>query len=164
MKLTAKQDRFCLEYVIDLNATQAAIRAGYSARTAYSIAEENLKKPAIKVRIQELQAEIAERNKLKADDVIQELRALAFWNIQDFVGSNNLINDLSTMDRSTLKPVAGIKVKQETRTIDEITTTEITTELKLTDKRAALVDLGRHLGIFKEDNEQKTLKIKVTRK
>lgn len=163
-KLTPKQERFCQEYIIDLNGTQAAIRAGYSKKTAYSISEENLRKPEIKTRIEELQAELRERNKLKADDVIQELRALAFWNIKDFITTNNQVNDLSTMEREALKPVAGIKVKKEIRTIGEMELTEITTELKLTDKRAALVDLGRHLGIFKEDNEQKVVKIKVTRK
>lgn len=52
-KLTAKQQRFVDEYLIDLNATQAAIRAGYSKGTAYSIGEENLRKPEIKKRIQE---------------------------------------------------------------------------------------------------------------
>ena len=46
-QLTAKQERFVQEYLVDLNATQAAIRAGYSRKTAYSIGEENLKKPDI---------------------------------------------------------------------------------------------------------------------
>ena len=52
-KLTAKQQRFVDEYLIDLNATQAAIRAGYSKGTAYSIGVENLRKPEIQKRIQE---------------------------------------------------------------------------------------------------------------
>ena len=52
-KLTAKQQRFCDEYLIDLNATQAAIRAGYSEKTAKQIANENLTKPDIKNYIQE---------------------------------------------------------------------------------------------------------------
>ena len=52
-KMTAKQKRFCDEYLIDLNATQAAIRAGYSAKTAYAIGQENLKKPVVKEYIEE---------------------------------------------------------------------------------------------------------------
>jgi phage terminase small subunit len=56
-KLTAKQQRFCDEYLIDLNATQAAIRAGYSKKTAYAIGDENLKKPEIKSQIEKRMAE-----------------------------------------------------------------------------------------------------------
>ncbi len=53
-KLTPKQKRFCEEYVVDFNATQAAIRAGYSKKSAYSIGPENLKKPKIRNYIREL--------------------------------------------------------------------------------------------------------------
>lgn len=56
-KMTAKMQRFCDEYLIDLNATQAAIRAGYSEKTAYSIGQENLKKPEIKKYIEQRMAE-----------------------------------------------------------------------------------------------------------
>ena len=51
--LTPKQKRFCQEYLIDLNATQAAVRAGYSEKTAYSVGNENLRKPEIKKYIDE---------------------------------------------------------------------------------------------------------------
>ena len=64
-KLTAKQQRFCDEYLIDLNATQAAIRAGYSKKTAYSIGIENLRKPEIKKYIDDRMA--AKKSKLIAD-------------------------------------------------------------------------------------------------
>lgn len=151
MALTDKQIRFCEEYLIDLNATQAAIRAGYSQRTAGSIGDENLKKPEIKARIEFLQAELAERNKVKADDVIQELKALGFWNIKDFVDTGNAIKDLSQLDRNTLKPVTSIK----TKTIYTEQGPEVSVELKLADKRAALVDLGKHLGLFVDKSEVK---------
>ncbi len=59
--LTAKQERFCQEYVVDFNATQAAIRAGYSEHTAYSIGWENLRKPEIHTRITELSNETADQ-------------------------------------------------------------------------------------------------------
>ena len=64
-KLTAKQQRFCDEYLIDLNATQAAIRAGYSKKTAYAIGVENLKKPIIQSHIEKRMAE--KESKLIAD-------------------------------------------------------------------------------------------------
>lgn len=158
--MSPKQRRFCEEYVIDLNATQAAIRAGYSKKTANEQAARLLAKVSVHNLIADLQLQIADRNKLKADDVIQELRALAFWSINDFVKEGNKLQDISQLDRTTNKPVMGIKTKTTTFEGGESTTVE----LKLADKRAALVDLGRHLGIFKEDNEQKTIKIKVSRK
>lgn len=77
-KLTAKQERFCTEYIIDLNATQAAIRAGYSVKTANRIASENLSKPDIQRKIQELQQERAERTEITQDRVLKELAGIGF--------------------------------------------------------------------------------------
>ncbi|MDF2381336.1 terminase small subunit [Nostoc ellipsosporum NOK] len=159
--LTPKQERFCQEYCIDLNGTQAAIRAGYSKKCARQIAEENLSKPDIKSRIAVVQAEIAERNRLKQDDIVEELRALAFWNIQDFLAEGNTIADLLKLARKSTKPVIGIKTKTVNLPGD---ISETTVEIKFADKKGALVDLGRHLGMFKEDNSPKKLKIKITRK
>lgn len=73
MPLTAKQAAFVNEYLIDLNATQAAIRAGYSEKTAGRTGHENLKKPEIAQAIQEAQAERAERLELTQDDVLKGL-------------------------------------------------------------------------------------------
>ena len=72
-ELTAKQEAFCEEYMIDLNATQAAIRAGYSEQTARQIGTENLAKPAISDKIAELKAERAARVLVDADYVIKGL-------------------------------------------------------------------------------------------
>jgi phage terminase small subunit len=72
--LNDKQERFCQEYVIDLNATQAAIRAGYSKKTAYSLGQRLLKKVEIIARVEELKKEIADKNKLSAEWVIEELK------------------------------------------------------------------------------------------
>ncbi len=72
-KLTDRQERFCREYIIDYNATEAAIRAGYSKKTAYSIGSENLKKPELLARVRELQTEQAERLCINADWVVMQL-------------------------------------------------------------------------------------------
>lgn len=72
-KLTTKQQRFVEEYLIDLNATQSAIRAGYSPKTAYSIGVENLKKPEINSAIQTAQAERQKRTLVTQDMVIKGL-------------------------------------------------------------------------------------------
>lgn len=72
-KMTAKMQRFCDEYLIDLNATQAAIRAGYSKRTAYSIGVENLKKPEIKAYIDQRMAEKEAALIANQDEVLKYL-------------------------------------------------------------------------------------------
>lgn len=77
-KLTARQERFCEEYLIDLNATQAAIRAGYSARTANRTASEYLLKPGVKEKIQELQQQRAKRTEITMDRVLAELANIGF--------------------------------------------------------------------------------------
>lgn len=76
-KLTEKQKRFCEEYLIDLNATQAAIRAGYSKKTANRIAAENLSKPDIQLHLQELMRQRSERTGITADFVIEQLSHIA---------------------------------------------------------------------------------------
>lgn len=73
-RLTPKQERFVQEYMIDLNATQAAIRAGYSAKTAYSIGNENLSKPEIAKSIEEAQAKRATECGIDAAWVLREAR------------------------------------------------------------------------------------------
>ena len=74
MKLTPKQARFVQEYLIDLNAAQAAIRAGYSAKTARVIGHENLIKPDIAAAIEKAMAERAERTELTADWVVDPMK------------------------------------------------------------------------------------------
>lgn len=73
-KLTDKQRTFVAEYLVDLNATQAAIRAGYSVKTAGSIGEENLRKPEIQAAIAEAQAERAEKTQRTALDVLKDIQ------------------------------------------------------------------------------------------
>src|SRR5215212_2680249 len=79
--LTSKQVRFIEEYLVDPNATQAAVRAGYSAKTAASIGHENLRKPEIQRAITEAQTSRALRLGITADQVLQELARIAFGNI-----------------------------------------------------------------------------------
>ena len=76
--LTAKQQRFVEEYLVDLNATQAAIRAGYSPETARSIGSENLSKPDIADAIAEGRAKLSEKCEVTAERVIRELALIGF--------------------------------------------------------------------------------------
>jgi phage terminase small subunit len=96
-KMTPKQQRFCDEYLIDLNATQAAIRAGYSKKTAYSIGIENLRKPEIKSYIDARMAEKESELIADQDEVLKYLTAVlrgeskAFVLARDDIGAEQVI-------------------------------------------------------------------------
>jgi phage terminase small subunit len=75
-KLTAKQEMFCHEYLVDLNATQAAMRAGYSQKTARQLAAETLAKPYIMARINALKAKRMARVEIDANYVLRQAKKL----------------------------------------------------------------------------------------
>jgi phage terminase small subunit len=85
VSLTAKQQRFIEEYPVDLNATQAAIRAGYSRKTAFVIGYENLKKPHIKAAIEKKLAVLSRNAGITAERILNELAIIAFSNIFDLI-------------------------------------------------------------------------------
>ena len=148
MKLTPKQARFVQEYLIDLNAAQAAIRAGYSAKTARVIGHENLTKPDIAAAIEKAMAERAERTELTADWVIDELRKIAGANMADYVqytpeGAPHL--DFAALTRDQAAAVREMTVE------DVVGGKRVS--FKLYDKLGALDKLGRHLGIFREKQQ-----------
>ena len=147
-RLTAKQKRFIEEYLIDLNATQAAIRAGYSPDTAGSIGAENLKKPEIRVRIDQAMAERSKRTGINQDRVLCELAKLAFVNPADVIN----FGEATVKDGAAADDLACIQsVKVKTMSGDKGDMTE--REVKLYDKKAALELLGKHLGMFAEKLE-----------
>lgn len=142
--MTKKQKRFVEEYLIDLNATQAAIRAGYSPATAKEIGCENLTKPNISVAISQAIAERSKRTGINQDRVLQELARIGFAKITDVVDPETakIRPDASDDD---LACIQSIKIKP-----NEFGTER---EVKLYDKKSALVDLGKHLGLFKDKME-----------
>lgn len=153
--LTDKQERFCREYVVDLNGKQAAIRTGYSEDTAENQASRLLSNVKVSEFIKKLQLEISDELGIKAVDVVRELWALGKYSVKDFVKEDNNIKQLSEMERQTLIPVVGIKVTERTTSGDWGSETVVTTDLKLSDKISALEKVGKHLGVFEKDNIQK---------
>lgn len=161
--LTDKQKRFCQEYIIDLNGTQAAIRAGYSKNTARQIAEQNLSKLDIQEYISSLQQKIGDKLEITAERVIGEIAKLAFSNVQDFLEADNTITDISALSRDTAAAVESIKKTTTEWGSDDKGGTKTHISFKLYDKISALEKLGKHLGIFEMDNKQKAPIINVTR-
>jgi len=146
--LTQKQKRFCEEYLVDLNATQAAIRAGYSPDTAYSIGAENLKKPEIRARIDKAMAERSKRTGVNAERVLRELAKIAFVNAPDVIDLDKaVVLDSATPDDTAA--ISGVKVKRSITDSGET----IEREIKLADKIKALELLGKHLGMFTDKME-----------
>lgn len=160
-QLTAKQEAFCREYLIDLNATGAARRAGYSVDTASEIGWENLRKPQIQLRLTELRNSLDNNGEL-AQQVIDELKKIGFSNIQNYIETGNAIKDLSLIESDKAAAVSSLKKSVTTFGDGEGNEGEKTVvEFKMWDKIAALEKLGRHLGIFELDNKQKSAVINV---
>lgn len=143
--MTKKQKRFCEEYLIDLNATQAAIRAGYSPDTAKAIGCENLTKPDIRAHIDLVMAERSRRTGVNADRVIQELAKIAFVNATDVIDPKTATVKENALPEDTAA-IQSVKVK----TFGE---DGLEREIKMADKLKALEMLGRHLGMFKDKLE-----------
>jgi len=161
--LTPKQKLFCDYYLISLNATDAAIKAGYSAKTAHSIGFENLIKPEIQSYIESKQVKLQEKIEVTQQMVLEELAKIGFSNIQDLMDEGNTFKDALEIEKTKAAAIESIKVKTTTRTIigqpDEVSQ-EI--QFKMYSKTNALEQLGKHLGFFEVDNKQKTKSIKVT--
>ena len=152
--LTDKQKRFCDEYLIDLNATQAAIRAGYSEKTAMEQGYQLLQKTSVQEYIQQKQAERAKRTELTQDFVIKELLAMVSVNATDYAK----VVEKTGINKEGC-PVTYRDV--ELMLTDELTDTQKKAlavvkkgregfELKPYDKLKALELLGKHLGMWTE--------------
>lgn len=156
--MTGKQERFIDEYLKDYNATQAAIRAGYSKKTAKQIGEENLSKPDIKTEIDKRKAEIAKRNGVTQDEIIQELKRIGFAKITDFVSYRTEQTKIG-VDKDTGEPIIDYDTvidMKDSDTIDGSVVSEIgrgkdgSFKFKLHNKVAALEKLGKHIGMFSD--------------
>lgn len=158
--MNPKQARFVAEYLVDLNSTQAAIRAGYSAKTAYQIGSRLLKNVEVASAVEAGQAKLAAGLGVTVEKIVAELAKLGFSNMQDYMkvgpdGQPRLhFGDLTRDQAAALNEV----------TVEEVVTSVGEDEegnpkfapvrkvkFKLADKRASLVDLGKHLGMFKDE-------------
>lgn len=143
-KLTKKQQRFVDEYLIDLNATQAAIRAGYSSDSAREIGYENMTKPDIQQAIAEHMAERSKRTGVNQDRVVLELAKIAFVKVTDIVDSQCKIKDTASED--DLACIESMKYKES----ESDTGSSVEREVKIASKLKALEMLGKHLGMWND--------------
>ena len=139
-RLTDRQKRFCDEYLIDLNATQAAIRAGYSEKTASRIGPELLGKTCVSGYLDKRRQARIDRTQITQDFVLEELLKIAKADGTDYaiVGKRNRVTLTPTEDLPPEKRAAVAAVKKGKNGV----------EIKTYDKLKALELLGRHLGMF----------------
>lgn len=143
-KLTDKQQRFVDEYLIDLNATQAAIRAGYSVKTANEQGSQNLAKLSIQQAIAERMAERSRRTGVNQDRVVLELAKIAFVKMTDIVDSEgNIKGDAAEDDLACIESVKYKHSNTDTGYSEE-------REVKIASKLKALELLGKHLGMWND--------------
>lgn len=143
-ELTEKQQRFVEEYLIDLNATQAAIRSGYSAKTADVQGSRMLANVKVQQAISEIMAERSKRTGINQDRVVLELARIAFVKMTDVVNADGEIRpDASDDDLACIESVKYKRSNTDTGSSEE-------REIKIASKLKALELLGKHLGMWND--------------
>ncbi len=156
MKLTEKQKKFIQEYLIDLNATQAAIRAGYSEKTAREIAHQNLTKLHIQEALQQERERLAEISTIATpEEILKGYTRDIRFDPRDLYDDNGNLMSVSDLEDDPALSLAGIKV---TETIilgkdGEDKVVKRTTDYKLPDKKANRDSMGKTYGMFIDRKE-----------
>jgi len=153
--LNDKQVRFCNEYLKDYNATKAAIRAGYSKKTAKQIGNRLLTYVDVQKFLQSKKKKLAEKFEITQERTIQEIGRIAYQDARRFFDQDGNLIPIHELDDDAAAVLAGME-------IDEITEWEdgkkkhvgYTKKIKRWDKNKGLEMLGRYFGIFEKDNSQ----------
>lgn len=153
--LTPKQEKFCQVYIETGNSAEAYRQAYNTAnmkpRVIDQKAYELLRHGGITVRIEELRAAAVVRHEITVDKIIRELAMIGFSNMLDYVtpqSDGTVYVDLSKLTRAQAAAIGEVTVEEYTDGRGEDARSVKRVKFKLSDKRAALVDLGRHLGMF----------------
>lgn len=164
MALTAKQERFVAEYLIDLNATQAAIRAGYSEKTADKQGSQLLGKTSIKAAISEAQAKRSERTEITQDRVLAELAKIGFSDLRKVLTKTGNLAGPDDWDDETAGAIASMEIITRSGGVNGEGEREVehVAKIKTWDKLSALEKLGKHLGMFSGDAPQVTVNMPFT--
>lgn len=160
-KLNEKQRKFCHEYIVDHNATQAAIRAGYSAKTAQQISSKLLLKVVVQAYIKELEQTVYEKLGITKERILKEQARIGFSRIDDHLIIDDdgcvIAKTFDAMPEGALACIKKIKHKKVIRASNtgkgEETIIDNTFEFELYDKQKALDMMGKDLGLGKEQIE-----------
>ncbi|HIE4798968.1 TPA: terminase small subunit [Serratia marcescens] len=165
MALTDKQEMFCREYLIDLNATQAAIRAGYSVKTANRTASDNLSKPDIKKRIFELKSERNAQVNIDAAYVLRRLVEIDQMDVLDILNDDGSLKPISEWPKTWRTTLSGLDITTTVTNFDETTIENILKKIKWPDKVKNLELIGKHINVqaFKDKIETEDVTPPVNR-
>lgn len=153
-KLTAKQARFVEEYLIDLNATQAAIRTGYSAKTAEVQGCRLLSIAKINAAVVKAMDKRTQRTEVTQDMVIAELAKIGFSDLRNVLTNSGQLIDPQDWDDKTAGAISSIEVVARLGgNGDDNEPIDYTHKIKTWDKGSALEKLGKHLGMFVDKTE-----------
>jgi phage terminase small subunit len=154
--LTPRQALFVQEYLIDLNATRAAIRSGYSEKSAERQGIRLTGHDRVKAEIAKAMGERSKRTNITSDMVLEELAKMAFANIADFMviqPDGSAYVDLSKASKEQLAALTEIQVDEIVEGKGAAARNIRRIKIKMSDKKANLELLGRHLGTWKADEE-----------
>ena len=147
--LTPAQATFVDEYLVDLNATQAAIRAGYAEKTAYSQGQRLLKNVEVKAQVAKGMENRSQRTGITQDRVLEELQGLAFSNVDDYVVSpEGRLVPAEGRPKEVMRAVSSIKYRTRTTGAGKSLEVVREVEFRVWDKPNTLKLAGRHTGLF----------------
>lgn len=159
MPLKAKQEKFCREYLIDFNGTRAAVKAGYSKKSARVIACENLTKPDIQARLAELSKKSIEKSEIDTLSILREAARIAFSDVGQAFDENECLKPISQIPEDVRRAISSIEVDEiweYTGEDDKRIKTKIgeTKKVKFWSKDKQIEHLMRHLNLFADDNKK----------
>jgi phage terminase small subunit len=148
--MNKRQTLFVKEYLVDLNATQAAIRAGYSKKTARVIGQENLQKPAIAKAVQKEMDARSHRVNVTSDDVLRELLRLSLVDVTQAFDKDGRLLPIKEIPEDVRRAIAGIDLRTQEASEDdeEDSPASEAVRIKFYDKTKSLDLLGRHLKLW----------------
>ncbi len=150
--MNTKHLRFVTEYLKDRNATQAARRAGYSKKTARQQGQRLLTNAAVRAEVDKREARLLEKNELTADRVLEEMRRVAFVNLQDFFHETGALKGMHELTREQAACVAALEVVIKNVAAGD-GQTDLVHKLKLWDKLKSLEMLGKHFKLLDRAGE-----------
>lgn len=148
-ELNDKQKKFCNEYILDFNGTQAAIRAGYSAKTANEQAAQLLAKLSIQTYLTELKQKTAEESGITKKQLVDELAKIAFFDIRKIYNDDNSLINIKDFDDDSAASIAGIEIDEiyEFNPIKkQKELTGYTRKVKIQNKISAIERVSKMLG------------------
>ncbi|WP_019646187.1 terminase small subunit [Novispirillum itersonii] len=145
--MSAKARRFVDEYMIDLNATQAAIRAGYSARSAKTQGSHLMTRPEVQAAVAAAQAGRSRRTEITADRVVEELARVAFFDLRRVFRPDGALIPVADLPEDVAAALAAVDLATVGKGEGAV---EHIAKIKTADKLRALENLARHLGMFRE--------------